>query len=204
MKGLIPESLNLAGSLILLKPSSPADYPSLRTILSDLKSMEQLKYMAHLDQGGWTLEEVAKRHEAWRQKQKEQTCIDFVVFDRATGQILGNCGFTRIDLSHKNAEFGLILHHSTWGKGISAECHLLCLDYAFSILKLHRIEFGTFTTNTRMRTFFEKVGIPFESIKRGCFFDEGTFKDDAVYALFSEQWQTVKRNLEIRIEAQRK
>lgn len=85
---------------------------------------------------------------------------------------------------------------------MAAECHFLVLEYAFEKLGLHRVEFGTFTENVRMRSFFEKVGIQLESIKKEYFFEDGQFKDDAVYVVFEQDWSTVKDNL--RNRAQRK
>ncbi|OGQ45859.1 MAG: hypothetical protein A3I05_08235 [Deltaproteobacteria bacterium RIFCSPLOWO2_02_FULL_44_10] len=143
--------------------------------------MEELQYMAHLQEGGWTLDQVRARYEDRRDAQRRQTALDFSISNKLTGEIVGDCGFKNVNLIHKNAEFGLIIHHPFWGKGVCAECHLLCFDYAFSVLMLHRIMMKTFVTNVRMRGFFEKIGIKQEGIKKECFFHNGKFFDDAVY-----------------------
>lgn len=57
----IPIDLTLRGTLIVLKPSTEKDYPAMQKILSDPKTMEHLKYMTHLDNGGWTMEQIAER-----------------------------------------------------------------------------------------------------------------------------------------------
>lgn len=47
-----------------------------------------------------------------------------------------------------------------------------------------------------MRNFFDKAGIAFECYKRECFYDNGLFIDEAIYALFEHQWPSVKMNLQ--------
>lgn len=62
----ISETLELKGELVHLKPSCLNIYPKLQTILSDEKTMSHLKYMAYLERGGWTLDKIAEREQAWR------------------------------------------------------------------------------------------------------------------------------------------
>lgn len=191
----IPTDLTLRGQLIDLKPSCEADYPIMQTILSDPLTMRELQYMAHLDSGGWTSEQIRERYVTRRQSQIDQRGIDFLVHHQSSGQICGGCGFNTVDFTHKNATFGLIIHHPFWGTGISAECHFLCLGYSFEKLGLHRIEMATFVTNIRMRKFFERVGIQQEGTRKDAMFSGEQFVDEAVYAVFENEWPIVKERL---------
>lgn len=188
----IPIDLELHGKLIDLRPTKEVDYPALQKILSDPKTMEQLKYMAHLEDGGWTSDQVRERYEKWAEGQRKQTDINFTIHIKKSDEVGGNCGFKHIDLLHKKAEYGIILHHPFWSTGVSLECALLCLDYAFSNLKLHRVTFETFTTNKRAQAWLEKFGAKLESIQKEAFFENGRFQDNAVYVLFEKDWPMVK------------
>ena len=192
---VIPEQLEFTGHKVILRTPNSADFPSFQKILSDPKTMEQLKYMAYLEQGGWTFDQIQERYEKYLKQQKEQECIELAIIEKETSEVIGNCGFTHVNLAHKNAEFGIILHHTHWGTGIGEESHLICLEYAFQVLKLHRIEFVTLSTNERMRAFFDRIGIKLESIRRECHYEYGEFKDDAIYALLSFQWPGVENKL---------
>lgn len=191
----IPLDLELHGGLVDLKTTTEADYPALQKILSDPKTMGSLKYMAHLEEGGWTLEQVRERCAHWAEGQKNQTDISFTIHVKESGVVAGTCGFKHIELPHKKAEYGIILHHPFWNSGISRECVFLCLDYAFSNLKLHRIIFETFTTNKKARGLLEKMGAILEAIQKESFFEEGRFQDNAVYVLFENQWPVAKEKL---------
>lgn len=195
----IPETLQIRGDLLLLRSPIETDYPHFPSILSDPLTMDQLRYMARLEEGGWTVSDVAARHARWGKLQKEQACLDLIAVEPRSNVIVGNCGLYRVDLKHRNAEFGLILHHPFWGKGYAAECHLLCLEYGFESLGLHRIQFSTSVTNLRMRKFFDSVGIAQEGITKESHFDEGRFKDSALYACFHPQWKDIRNSLKTKI-----
>lgn len=196
---LISENLTLDGQLVELSPPAEADYPSIRKILSDPVTMRHMLFMANLDQGGWTIEQITKQYEDIRAAQAEGLRASFIIHDKKSGAIAGSCSLKNIDSVHKNAEFGIIVHHPYWGRGMAAECHLLVLEYGFEKLGLHRIEFLTLETNTQMRRFFEKVGINLECIKRDLFFERGSFIGGAIYATFEDDWDVVKSNIRVRL-----
>lgn len=62
---------------------------------------------------------------------------------------------------------GIIVHPRLWGQAYAAEAHLAVLDYSFTELGLHRIEFMTDSSDGNpMRLFFDKFGIKCEGIRR--------------------------------------
>lgn len=152
--------------------------------------------MSHCEDGGWTLNQVRERYEKWTEGQQKQTHLNFTIHLKASGEIGGSCGFKHIDLPHKKAEYGIILHHPYWNTGASLECVLLCLDYAFAKLQLHRITFETFTTNKRVESLVKKLGIHLECIQKESFFEDGRFQDNAVYVMFESEWLDVKQKLQ--------
>lgn len=203
MKKEIPYPFQLNGEKVILRTPNWGDASFIQKILSDPKTMENLKYMAHLPEG-WTIDQVKKRLQKNQiEPQKQQRALHFVVIQKENNEIVGTCGFNSINLDHRNGNFGLILHHSVWGSGIAKECHLLCLKYAFEDLGLHRIEFGTFEKNTRMRKFFENLGIKLEGIQKESFFEEEKYIDNYLYVLFDFEWLTIKMKLEQKLSSQK-
>ncbi|MBI4124689.1 MAG: GNAT family N-acetyltransferase [Deltaproteobacteria bacterium] len=199
----IPLDVQLHGHLVDLKPTGESDYPALQKILSDPKTMNQLQYMAHLEEGGWTLEQVRERYEKWAEGQKAQTNLNFTIHVKTTDEVGGTCGFKHIDLLHRKAEYGIILYHPFWNAGVSLECALLCLDYAFTDLQLHRITFETLTTNKRAEAFLKKLGTHLECTQKESFFENGKFQDNGIYVLFEKDWPGVKQKLQEKLGRQR-
>lgn len=191
----IPENLVLKGSKVILRPSEEKDYPALQKILSDLKTMQALRYMSYERSDGWPIEKIRERCESRRDGQKKQQAVDFIIHDIKTHEVLGGCGTPHLDLVNKNAEFGIILHHPYWGSGIAIECALLVGEYLFEKLGLHRVEFGTLATNARVRTLCDKFNIQMEGIKKDSFFEGGQFMDSSTYVIFEKDWPRVKQKL---------
>jgi hypothetical protein len=67
---------------------------------------------------------------------------------------------------------GTIIDPKYWGRGYSAEAHLLVMDCAFNELKLHRIFFVTASDNHAMKKFLA------ETLKA---YHEGTMRGDVWY-----------------------
>ncbi|MBI4124697.1 MAG: hypothetical protein HY466_02040 [Deltaproteobacteria bacterium] len=78
-------NLELHGKWVDLKPPREEDYPALQKILSDSKTMAGLKYMAHLEKGGWTLEQVRERCEQQKEGQNKGTDLHFIVHLKKMG-----------------------------------------------------------------------------------------------------------------------
>jgi ribosomal-protein-alanine N-acetyltransferase len=154
----IPQTHELKGKKILLRSPLAKDYPFLREILNDEKTMEAL--IPFFKVTTWTEKMVESRYEQFLEEQSLGKTLTYVAIDMKSKKIVGNCGFKNIDFTSQEAAFGIILHKSFWGKGLSGECHLLCLSYGFEELKLAQVYFETDDRNFRMKGFFDKVGIP--------------------------------------------
>lgn len=191
---VIPEQLQLEGYGIRLRHPEPKDLAFVREQLSDKKTMAHLRYMSHEADGGWSLEQIKERHERRSRGQKEQQCIQWVV-EELNGTVVGTCGYPSVALEHHRGEFGIILHHPYWGGGRAIACHLLGLEYGFTQLKLHRIEFLTFVKNVRARQFLERFGAQLEGIRRECVYEVDHYEDHAAYTLFAAQWPEAKAKL---------
>lgn len=198
----IPIDLTLNGSLVVLRPPMETDYPALQVILGDPMTMRYLQFLVQCDQGGMTIEKISNRYAKFILEQKDQTRANFIIRSRKNNDIVGSCSLKNIDLDHRNAEFGIIVHHAYWGKGIAAESHLLTLEYGFEKLGLHRIEFITLAINKQMRGFFDRAGISFEGTKKDLFIENGKFVDGTTHVVLEKDWKSVKDSLKNRISAQ--
>ncbi len=175
----------LPGSLISLRPPEKKDYPALGKILNDKITMQAL--VDYFKTDTWSEKDVEKRYETIFKNRQEGTGLSYAVLLNATNEVVGSCGFKNIDYSKKQAEFGIILDKSTWGKKISTECHLLCLEHGFQVLKFTKVYFTTSVHNNRMKGFFLKHHIvPVSGFTPG-----GSVR----YDLKVSQWPQVRESL---------
>ena len=177
--------LTLESEDFLLRPSRRDDYPYLKKLLNDHETMAALQSYFNVEY--WTDSMIAARYDNYRAEQKMGHLIDFIVVDKSSDTIVGNCGFNSIDLKNFSGEFGIILDKRVWGKTASKMCHSLCLNYGFQELGLKSIKFITSQNNIRMRRFFEKINIPLLYNE-----DESTY----VYRLNFVDWPTVSTKLD--------
>ncbi len=189
----------LSGNYVRLRMAKPSDYPTMQAILSDPVTMEHLKFMTHAPIG-WTLEQVQERYDKRKKYLHDQFATDFIVELKDSKKVVGDCGIFNIDTDHHRAEFGIVLHHSVWGTPVASECHLLCLQYAFETLKFHRLEWSTSTENKRMRRFLENIDAENESTRKDYWLVDGNYRNDSVYVLFANQWDSARTKLLSKIE----
>lgn len=67
------------------------------------------------------------------------------------------------------AELGYSLNPSFWGMGYATEAARAVVDYGFNVLRLRRIEAGTFETNKQSMRVCEKVGFTKEGILKNSY-----------------------------------
>jgi [ribosomal protein S5]-alanine N-acetyltransferase len=195
------DDLRLQGRAVLLRPSVEDDHPAFARILSDPAVMQYLPQLS-MGPGGWTLEQVAERESAFARLRKLRRALQFAVVDARSQEVLGTCGFHSLAFVSQSALFGLILGRPAWGKGVAAECHLLCFEYAFEKLGMHRIEMETDARNLRMRGFLERSSIAQEFVRKESVLDGGAFYDSVGYACFDRDWAKVKHALTARRDRQ--
>ena len=91
---------------------------------------------------------------------------DWAVVDKASGRMIGKCGFTSFDCPNDAAEIGYVLSPAFQGRGLATEAVRRVLDFGFTELGLHRIEAHFMEGNTASLRLMERLGMRFEGYAR--------------------------------------
>jgi RimJ/RimL family protein N-acetyltransferase len=96
---------------------------------------------------------------------------------------------------------GTWLAASAQRSAINTESKLLLLDYAFSTLKVVRVDLKSDARNARSRAAIERIGASFEGVLRSWQpslvpGEEGLYRDSAYYSFIAEEWPELRRRLE--------
>ena len=128
--------------------------------------------------------------EAWFERTiASDSDIVLAILDE-NGRHIGNCGFNRIDLVNRSAEFGILIGESdVWGHGHGPEAARLILEYGFEELGLHRIALGVFSFNEGAIRAYEKVGFVHEGTEREAYFRHGRFHDHHIMSILESEWR---------------
>ena len=89
------------------------------------------------------------------------------------------------EVHFRNAEWGFALGAAFWGRGLFAEAAQLALDFAFDVLRIHRLEARAAVRNGRGNGALRKVGAVQEGILRRAFFRNGEYLDQVLWTILA-------------------
>lgn len=108
------------------------------------------------------------------------------------GQIAGVIGLHYIDRDNRRTEIGYWLGAPYQGLGIMTRACRAVVEYAFTVLGLHRIEIRCARGNRRSRAIPERLGFTQEGTIRQSAWLNDHFEDLVVYSLLAPEWRATR------------
>lgn len=109
------------------------------------------------------------------------------------GKIIGESVINEIDWEVKSANYRVVIFHSEdCGKGIGSWMVEETRDFAFEVLKLHRLELDVYSFNPRAEKAYLKAGFKREGVLREAVWDGEQYADDILMAILEEEWRKIK------------
>jgi RimJ/RimL family protein N-acetyltransferase len=91
-----------------------------------------------------------------------------------------------------SAEWGFAMGSAFWGSGIFAEGARLVLDFAFDVLRAHRLEARAAVANGRGNGALRKIGAVQEGVLRRSFLRNGQYHDQVLWGILREDWRHLR------------
>ncbi len=107
---------------------------------------------------------------------------------RYENKVAGIIGYHRIDWSNKTTELGYWLGVNYQGRGIMTKCCKVLTDYAFTHLKLNRVEIRAADKNIKSRAIPERLGFTYEGNLRDAEWLNDHFVNNVVYSMLQDEW----------------
>ncbi len=125
--------MTLETERLLLREMTHEDYPALAEIMQDREAMFAYEH-------AFTDEET----QAWLNRMLERYRTDgfglWAVVLKASGELIGQCGLTRQDVSGKEVlEIGYLFQRKHWKQGYAIEAARACKAYAFDTLHANEV-----------------------------------------------------------------
>lgn len=137
---------------LALRKWTAADSDALFKILSDAEVVR------HVDDGKpFSFEKTRKFLDAMEKSAHENGFCRWKVIEKSSGEIIGSCGFGRIEETNE-IELGYLLAQKHWGKGYATEIAEATLDYGFNKLGFREIIALTDLENIASQKVLEKIG----------------------------------------------
>ena len=124
------------------------------------------------------------------------TFYDWALEEKASGRMIGTCGFASIDAQNESAEIGYVLHPRVWGQGIAAEAVRAVMAFGFDRLLLERIEARFIRGNDASLRVMQKVGMTFEGYHRQSLLLKGVRRDIGYSAILASEYRALLREQE--------
>jgi RimJ/RimL family protein N-acetyltransferase len=184
-----PVLLDLPSTLsterLLLRAPQPGDgavvHESVAETLEDLRRHPSSMPWALAEQTVATAEEYCRRGAAgWLLRND----FPFLLFRRADGAHVGNCGIHRFDWERRVFEIGWWCRRSQQGQGYITEAVRALVDFAFTHLGARRLWAGADDANVRSWRVAERAGFLLEGTLRSERGDpDGSRRDMRVYSI---------------------
>jgi len=118
----------------------------------------------------------------------------FIVFDKLKLAYAGSTSFLNISNNDERLEIGATWYGKSFQRtGLNRQCKFLLLEYAFEILKAHRVEFKTDERNIASRTAIEKIGATYEgNLREHTLMYDGFRRNTVYYSILKNEWQNSK------------
>jgi len=113
---------------------------------------------------------------------------DWAVVDKASGRMIGTCGFAKIDCTHNCGEIGYVLNPAFRGRELMPEAARRVMRFGFDMLGLNRIEARYMVGNDASRRVMEKLGMQFEGVHRASMLVKGSYRDIGTCAILKSEF----------------
>lgn len=114
----------------------------------------------------------------------------FLLFDKNSGKVIGECGFHTWNQPHRKAElFYSLRNENDKRKGIMSEALKVILNYGFNELGFHRVAALTAPSNEASIALLKHFGFVKEGILREDYVVNGINEDSVCFSLLKWEWE---------------
>lgn len=127
----------------------------------------------------------------------------FVVVEKSAGKIIGSTRYYNIQPEHRRLEIGYTWYAKTFQRtGVNTECKYLLLQYAFETLNCIAVQFMTDSHNERSRAAIARIGAKQDGVLRHHRLNtNGTYRDSVVFSITDNEWPSVKKSLNYKMDS---
>jgi RimJ/RimL family protein N-acetyltransferase len=173
----------LAGSMVTLRELRLTDAPALLAMLS---TEEVARFISPPP----TSVAGFERFIAWTHRERaagNYAC--FAVVPHGMDTAIGIFQVRQLEPGFGTAEWGFAIGSAFWGTGVFMDGAKMMIDFAFDVIRTHRLEARAAILNGRGNGALRKLGAMQEGILRKSFLRNGEYLDQALWTIVDEDWR---------------
>jgi ribosomal-protein-alanine N-acetyltransferase len=172
----------LAGGSVRLREPRVADAPALVEALADSRVGRFMSRPPNAIRG-------FERFIAWIQGERRAgRGLCYAILPTGADRAAGLIQVRSLEPSFTTAEWGFALDPSHWGTGVFMEAARIALDFAFRVLRVHRLEARASVANGRGNGVLRKLGAVPEGVLRQSLEQASERVDQVLWAMLDEEW----------------
>lgn len=184
----------LEGVHIWLRPMLRSDGPAIVDAASDGKLWELFYTVVPGPESINAYLDRAEREQGWGR------IMPFAVIEKASGDLVGATRYMRMNAPHRRLEIGTTFYASRVQRTpINSEAKLLLLTHAFESMNCVCVQFRTDHFNFASQRAIERLGAKRDGLIRNHQIIDGRVRDTVLYSILANEWEGVKRNLQMRL-----
>lgn len=122
----------------------------------------------------------------------KSTFADFGFEYKENGKFIGSGGFMSVDEANLSAELGYVVSDKYWNRGLATEAAGALLNFAFTVLKLNRVQAMVFEGNDASERVQKKLGMQYEGMMREAVLKNGEFCNIKINSILRADWEKLK------------
>jgi N-acetyltransferase len=184
----------LEGEHVMLRPMERGDGPAIVAAASDGKLWEL--FYTHVP----SADDIEGYLDSAMAERSYGRAMPFVVIDKRDNSIVGATRFMRMKPDAKRLEIGTTFYAKRAQRTpINSEAKLLLLGHAFEAMDCNCVQIRTGGMNFQSQRAIERLGAKKDGVLRNHSIVKGLVRDVVVYSILSNEWEGVKRNLQMRL-----
>src|SRR6516165_3617947 len=171
----------LCGATVILRELRTSDAASLFAMLTTAEVSRFISPPPSTVEG-------FERFITWTRRQRAAgayACFAVTVNDVA----IGIFQVRQLEPGFATAEWGFAIGSAFWGTGVFVDSARLVIDFAFDVIRTHRLEARAAILNGRGNGALRKIGAMQEGILRKSFLRNGEYLDQALWTILDEDWR---------------
>ena len=179
-----PELLpQLETSRLLLRSFRPEDAEDVFLYAGDPEVTRFVRFATHAG-----VEDSRKYIETSSAQSAEHQLGPWALELKATGRVIGACGFHHISLEDQRVEIGFVVAREHWKLGYAPEAVRRLLDYVFRERRLNRVEAFCNVENAASEKVLLRCGFQYEGTVRQREFTKGVFCDLKQFGILKQDY----------------
>ncbi len=171
---------------VRLRPYRESDVKDFNEYMSEEAVSRYLTWYPHLN-----LQDTKGYVDFMIRNYKKALPSDWAVEEPVSGKVIGNCGFTSVDIKNEAAELGYVLSPAFWGRGMMSDAMTAVLFVCFNVLEAHRAYLRIMDGNEHSRAFASRMGFRNEGLSVSSAFIKGEYRSVWTYAMLEQEYRSL-------------